>query len=95
MSSVLFRLIISLDINSSWKRFQIAPNFEVVVVCNKMDHIMCPSLDHPDLSSLDERLFTKNFDAKARLTEISVNDMIGLKNINVSMTTNHRDKKFT
>ena len=46
------------------------------------------SLDHPDLSSLDERLdylFTKIFDAKARLTEISVDDMIGLQNI--SMTT--------
>ena len=46
------------------------------------------SLDHPDLSSLNERLdklFTKKFNAKARLTKISVNDMIGLKNI--SMTT--------
>ena len=67
----------------------------VVVIITTTFVIMCPSLDHPDLSSLDERLFTKNFDAKARLTEISVNDMIGLKNINVSMTTNHRDKKFT
>ena len=43
------------------------------------------SLDHPDLSSLDERLdysciiilLTKKFDAKARLTEISVNNLIG------------------
>ena len=46
------------------------------------------SFDHPEFWSLDERLdylLIKKFDAKARLTEISVNDMIGLKNI--SMTT--------
>ena len=38
------------------------------------------SLDHPDLSFLDERLvclLTKKIDAKARLTEISVNELIG------------------
>ena len=37
------------------------------------------SLDHPDLlsdESLDE-LLTKKFDAKARLTEMSVNDLFG------------------
>lgn len=37
----------------------------------------------------------KKFDAKARLTEITARDMIGLKNKDVSMTTNHRDKKFS
>ena len=38
------------------------------------------SLDYPDLSFLDERLvclLTKKIDAKARLTEISVNELIG------------------
>lgn len=38
------------------------------------------SLNHPELSSLEERLdylLTKKFDVKARLTEISVNDFIG------------------
>ena len=41
------------------------------------------SLDHPDLSLLDtnderlDELLTKKFDAKARLTKISVNDLIG------------------
>ena len=37
------------------------------------------TLDHPDLVPIDERLdylLTKNLDAKARLTEISVNDLI-------------------
>ena len=44
------------------------------------------SLDHPDLSYLDiQTNVCINFDAKARLTEISLNDMIGLKNI--SLTT--------
>ena len=46
------------------------------------------NLDHPDLPSLDKRLdllFTNKFYANRRLTEISVNDMIGQKNI--SMTT--------
>ena len=39
------------------------------------------TLDHPDLVPIDERLdylLTKNLDAKARLTEISVNDLIWL-----------------
>ena len=47
-------------------------------------YMLISSLDHPDLNSLNE-LLTNNFDAKARLTEISVKDLIGLNNI--SMTT--------
>ena len=45
---------------------------------------LASSLDHPDLSSLDmhldeclDELFTIKIDAKARLTEILVNDLIG------------------
>ena len=37
-------------------------------------------LDHPDLSSLDkllDYLLTNKFDTKARLTKITVNNLIG------------------
>ena len=43
-------------------------------------NIVIFSLDHPDLLSLNEHLdylFTKKFDAKARLTEILLNNLIG------------------
>ena len=53
---------------------------EIVTTTHTNLNIFIFSLDHPDLLSLDERLdylLTKIFDAKARLTETSLNNLIG------------------